>query len=329
MRPLRRILVAIKDPAAKLPPAVVKAAQLAQAVGAHLELFHAISTPLYFDAYPPDDTVPNIERRTRHESLNLLERMATKLRAEGLDVGVSATWDFPAYEAIVRRARRDGADLIVAERHAKPHIAPGLMHLTDWELLRASAVPVLLVKTTEAYQRPVVLAAVDPDHARSKPAALDREILAVARSVSEALRGTLHAVNAYVPFPVIQPPTSQILSEKAVKKLVDETKRAAKRSFLRLVQPARLPESRCHLVGRHPIDAIEQIARKTESRIVVMGAVSRSGLKRFFFGNTAEALLDTLNCDMLIVKPPGFASRVHKRIRGSRLAAPPPYMPFM
>jgi hypothetical protein len=39
-------------------------------------------------------------------------------------------------------------------------------------------------------------------------------------------------------------------------------------------------------------------------------------------------LLDSLNCDMLIIKPPGFASRIEKRIRGVRFAAPP-YMPVL
>jgi hypothetical protein len=47
MRSIRRILVALKDPAAEAAPALVKAEQLAKALGAELELFHAIATPLY------------------------------------------------------------------------------------------------------------------------------------------------------------------------------------------------------------------------------------------------------------------------------------------
>jgi universal stress protein E len=39
---------------------------------------------------------------------------------------------------------------------------------------------------------------------------------------------------------------------------------------------------------------------------VVMGAVSRSGLKGLFIGNTAEDVLDRLHCDLVIVKPKGF-----------------------
>jgi len=64
------------------------------------------------------------------------------------------------------------------------------------------------------------------------------------------------------------------------------------------------------------INAIEVTARKYNSAIVVMGALSRSGLKRFFIGNTAESLLDSLPCDVLIVKPDGFSSPVQRRRRG-------------
>jgi universal stress protein E len=322
MRPIRRILVAIKDPTAKSLPAVTKGAQLARAFDAHLELFHGIATPLYVDAYSYEESIPEIERKTRAEKLEQLEVIAQKLRQSGLDVSISAAWDYPVHEAVVRRASRDKADLIVAECHGKPHIMPGLLHLTDWELLRTSPVPVLLVKTPTPYRRPVVLAAVDPAHAFSKPAKLDDEILKIAKTVSQALRGPLHAVHAYVPVPAAVP-TRQLLSESAMKQLAAQTHKAARRTFSKAVRAANIPTARCHLVARHPIDAIAQTARKTGTGIVVMGAISRSGLRRFFFGNTAEALLDSLTCDLLIVKPTEFASRVDKRIRGVRFAAPP------
>jgi hypothetical protein len=45
------------------------------------------------------------------------------------------------------------------------------------------------------------------------------------------------------------------------------------------------------LVPEYPIDAIPRVARQARSAIVVLGAISRSGLKRLFIGNTAERLL--------------------------------------
>jgi hypothetical protein len=44
-----------------------------------------------------------------------------------------------------------------------------------------------------------------------------------------------------------------------------------------------------------------------------MGAVSRSGLKRLFIGNTAERTIDRLSCDVLIVKSSDFRRRVARR----------------
>ncbi|MGL1102669.1 universal stress protein, partial [Vibrio parahaemolyticus] len=55
------------------------------------------------------------------------------------------------------------------------------------------------------------------------------------------------------------------------------------------------------------------------SSIVVMGAVSRSGLKRLFIGNTAERTLDLLSCDVLIVKPAQFTNHLPRGRRGARM----------
>ena len=62
-----------------------------------------------------------------------------------------------------------------------------------------------------------------------------------------------------------------------------------------------------------------KVARDVRSAIVVMGGVSRSGLKRLFIGNTAERILDQLACDVLVVKPPRFASDVSRAKRETRL----------
>jgi len=50
--------------------------------------------------------------------------------------------------------------------------------------------------------------------------------------------------------------------------------------------------------------------RRARVGIVVMGAVSRSAMARLFIGNTAERVLDHVGCDVLIVKPRGFRSKI-------------------
>jgi hypothetical protein len=76
------------------------------------------------------------------------------------------------------------------------------------------------------------------------------------------------------------------------------------------------------------VTGISTVARKVGADLVVMGAVSRSGLKRLFIGNTAERVLNTLPCDVLVVKPAHFEKRVAAKSRGMRLIAPQPLMPM-
>ena len=323
MNAIRRILVAVKDPKAKSFPAVDKAAQLARAFGAELELFHSISMPLYIEALGPSNkSLPELEHTWRQELTRHLEVAAKRAKKFGVEATINVQWDYPVYEAVLRRAKKIKADLIVAGCHDGKHHAAGLLQLSDWELLRLSPVPVLLVKNATPYKNPVVLAAIDPLHTFAKPARLDGEILKTGTAFKSALRGTLHAVHAYVPMLVGLPP-SEYLKPDLAARLDTGAKGLVKTSFEREVRAASIPPARRHLVGKHQLDAIPETVRKTGSAIVVMGAISRSGLKRFFIGNTAEQLIDRVDCDVLIVKPPHFKNDVRRGSRGVHLLAAP------
>jgi universal stress protein E len=322
MAAIRRILVAVKDPRASRLPAVRKAARLAAASGAELVLFHAIAEPLYVGGV--DGTVatlydhpPDAERRAREAQHARLERIARRLRRTGLKVAVSVAWDYPAFEAVIREACRIGAGLIVAEQHAGRHLAAALLQLNDWELLRRSPMPVLLVRRAGPYRRPIVLAAVDPDHTYAKPARLNQQILRLGAQVARSLGGSLHAAYAYVPLPLTAF-SGGALSDEEVGSLESRAARVARAKLQRTVHAVEIPRSRQHILDRHPVDAIAQLAARLGSAIVVMGALSRSGMSRLLIGNTAERLLDRLGCDLLIVKPPGLVKPPPRVPRGAR-----------
>lgn len=320
MPSIRRVLVAIKNTSSSNPPTVIKAAQLARGLGARLELFHAIDSPVHLDTRSPTDRrVKLMKQRVEARYLRSLERIASGVRQRDLKVTTAVDWDYPSYEAVVRRAQRTHADLIVAERHRGRHVAPWLLHMADWELLRLSPVPVLIVKSARRYQHPVVLAAVDPTHVFAKPAKLDGEILHLGSTVTRALRGTLHVTHAYVPMPtdMPEPPFGAHLTADIEGRALAR----ARTAFETCLQSTGIPTARRHLVEDRPMLAIPQVARRTRSSMVVMGAISRSGLKAAFIGNTAERVLDDLTCDLLVVKPRQFANRVPRAKRGVRIAA--------
>jgi universal stress protein E len=70
-----------------------------------------------------------------------------------------------------------------------------------------------------------------------------------------------------------------------------------------------------HLGHGHPVEVLQELAKRLRAGVVVMGAIARSRLKRAVLGNTAEQVLEWLPCDVLVVKPDGFRSPVGPRGR--------------
>lgn len=320
MRPIKRILVAVKDPTAKSLPAVAKATQLATGLGAELVLFHDIATPLYADMlYARNVDLKSLQRDQLARRRGQLETIAARVRRHGLSVSIVAEWDFPAAEAIVRQAWKQRADLVVAEVHeGGKHRARWLLSYTDWELLRDCPVPLLLVKNKALYRHPKLLATIDPLHAFAKPASLDREILRTGAQVTHALEGELHALHVFSPpMPIMPPLAMGPMVDVSTPR--DETEAEARKRFMAELGGFEVKRSARHLVAGRPTEVIPTVAKKLRSAIVIMGAVSRSGLKRIFVGNTAESVIDSLSCDVLIVKPPKFEAKVPRASRGVQI----------
>lgn len=173
----------------------------------------------------------------------------------------------------------------------------------------------------------MVLAAIDPTHANAKPTHLDDEILSAAVAMRRALRGSLHVVHAFVPIPTDATP-AELLNEDAAEKLEARARVKARTRLDSALGKVRVPRGHRHLPGEPPSHAIPRLARRIHSDIVVMGAVSRSGVRRLLIGNTAERIVDDLGCDVLVVKPREFSSRVRSQRRGMQFVTTPMPLPY-
>jgi universal stress protein E len=316
----RRILFAIRNPEAARQPALAKAIQVARARGATLEMFHAICDPVFIGLDRlADHSVDTLRERVETEARTALGRLCAKARSHGVEARAALEWDYPPHEAVVRRAQAIKAELIIAEFHKGARTRAWLMHLTDWELIRLTPVPLLLIRKGKPYRRPLTLAAVDPVHAHAKPTRLDERILAAATEFSQGLRGTLHVMHANYPSIVgLAAPELGTWSTLTLDELLDQERAA----FEEFRTNMRVPRTRAHLVEGNPATQIPRVAKKLGADVVVMGALSRSGLKRVFIGNTAERVLGALDCDVLVVKPAEFVPRVAAAPRGIRVQAP-------
>jgi nucleotide-binding universal stress UspA family protein len=67
---------------------------------------------------------------------------------------------------------------------------------------------------------------------------------------------------------------------------------------------------RAHLIKGSARKEVPTLSRHLEADLIVMGTVARTGIPGFIMGNTAEAILNQIDCSVLAVKPPGFVTPV-------------------
>jgi universal stress protein E len=328
MQPIRKILVAVKNPDLRRHAIADKAIYLAKTLGASIEFFHAISEPVLMDVQPlTGHSLAEIKREALNLRQKRLDKLIDRACAAGIESGATVEWGFPPHEAIVRRAVRCRADLIVAECHeGRRH--KWLMRLTDWELLRTSPVPVLLLKNSKPWRRNTVLAAVDPSHAHSKPSGLDEIIVAKGKQLTKAMSGTLHLMHATYPSAFGLTLGDPAIDAETLAATYEQQKEKARKDFAAFAEGAKVPRKRRHVIDRDPASGIAAVAKVMKADVVVMGAVSRSGIKRLLIGNTAEKVLGSIPCDVLVVKPAHFEKRVETASRGIRVVAPQPIVPL-
>jgi universal stress protein E len=223
-------------------------------------------------------------------------------------VTVDVRWDYPLHDAIVRKVLDCNADLVVKDTHYHSVLKRSIFSNTDWSLIRNCPSTLLLVKPRPPGQKPCFVAAVDPLHERDKPADLDNKILTTAGELSAALGGELHAFHAYDIAAALAVSTDSLTMPIALpmREFSDAMRTQHTDAVNELCAKHGVPAERIHVHQGGTRELLMTLTDQLRADAVVMGAVSRSGLKGLFLGNTAEDVLDRLHCDLIIVKPEGF-----------------------
>lgn len=291
-----------------------RAAWLAKNVGAELELYIC-----YYNEYLAGDRLfdsPSLEKARKeviagHEKH--LEKLAEPLRASGIVVRTSSTWDHPLFEGIVRHTVSGGADIVFKDTHHHSAVSRALLTNTDWNLIRTCPVPLWLVKPREFPETPVFLAAIDPLNEHDKPAALDDEILVLAKTLAEKSAGEVRAFHSYDPRIAVATATANAYIPVSLPfdEIEEQMREQHEKRFNEVVKFHGIEDDKVHLVAGLTHEELPQLASDLDAAIVVMGAVARNRWKRLFIGATAERTLEHLPCDLLIVKPDWFRTPVH------------------
>jgi universal stress protein E len=305
---LKRILVAVKPWQRGLPLAANHARQLAKLADAQLQLLGTV-----FDAAAAagNERGEQAARVVRDRALGAartdLERQARSLRDWGANVVTKTVWGVPPYEGILAAAREWRADLVVIGAH-EPDLRHTRLTDTDWQLMRRAECPLLLVKSPSFAGYRTIVAAVDPLHGHDEPYGLDRAVLGAGRSIADACGSTLRAVYAYAGAEsfalasAVQVAPGVFYGDENVEEL-------HRRAVNELAEQFGISAADVDLVTGSVPDAVVDTVAKRAADLVVVGMPRRRGVVAAVIGSTAELVVPTVACDVLIVPAPAVAQR--------------------
>ena len=314
---IRRML-AVVDQASldnnEIPATLTRAIQLAIYEDSEIFLITCLHFPVVEATHLlSPNQADEVQQALTDQYRSKLTALTDRFHKENIRFNVDVVWHSPIYHAIIEKVKTLQPDLLLKQVNEHGVIARRLTNLTDIQLMKEAPVPTLLVKNPSLPSPMSVIAALDPAHRLNLKTKLDNRVLSAANSLANQLAAPLHAVHCF------DPSYWEILLESVKSaeiwadifpsdhqgdknKVVTLLKERHQRDFSQTCKDTISDPANMHLVDGQVTTALPQQADKLRAGVVVVGTTFRTG----FLGSTAEALVDTLNCDILAIKPLDF-----------------------
>jgi universal stress protein E len=297
-----------------------RAAILAEENGARLNVIEVLEEVSPDIGVPVPVLLTDALRNTMiEESREQMEALVAPLRRK-IDISVKVLTGTSFLE-IIREVLRNHHDLVIKAAD-KGGLITRVFGSTDMHLLRKCPCPVWLHKHghDKPYHR--ILAAVDLDETGGVEGedAFNREIMDLAVSLAQREHSELYVGHAWYPKGAEQLQTRPSgLTEEEINDYIDETQACAERRLNTLLGKAETWVGRdvWHHVKPQPRlvkglarRAIPDMAEALEVELIVMGTLGRAGIGGILIGNTAETILNRIDCSVMAIKPRGFVTPV-------------------
>lgn len=300
-------------------PALARTRALALAGGATVHLF-------LFEHESAIEAVAHVSREVAglaqeaflRQRSEWLQAHAAALRTDGIDVQVHVVWGAPAHERILDKVLELEPDLLIKDIERQPLLKRMLLTPLDWRLLRLCPAPLMLVGGQGPAQPRRLVVAIDPVDETHAAGRLNPRLLEAARKLPGAETVDLaHAFEPVAALAIGEPLGSAIWLNE-----VSESLRELGARHLHAFAAAHdVPPAHRHLLAGPPAFALPALVARLDADLLVLGTVQRRGLERLVIGSTAERIVQHADCDILAIKPAGFAARL---VELRRQRSPPP-----
>jgi nucleotide-binding universal stress UspA family protein len=299
----------VLNPEVEVTATVDKAVSLARQNNARMTLFSVVEKHPELRRYPEKPPL-DVMREITAERREWLERQLQPIREQGVDALAIVVAGIPFLE-IIHQVLREQHDLVITTAEEKKGLRTRVFGTTSMHLMRKCPCPVWVVKRAQTRPYARILAAVDPSLYDPKRDSLNPLILQLAGSMARKEAAELHIVHVWYLFGEHYV-RSRGMTGKHLQEAKAQEKLQHKQRFDTLLGRVDVTDlkPRLHLVEGDPDERIPELVMEQGIDLLVMGSVCRTGIAGLLIGNTAEEVLNQVDCSVLTLKPEGFITPV-------------------
>ncbi len=238
-----------------------------------------------------------------------LKTIIASLKAD-IEIDCQVVWHNRPFEAIVERVINDDYDLVIKGTHQHDKLKSVVFTPTDWHILRKCPCPVLLVKDHEWPSNGNILAAINVGSDETEHHSLNNKITTEANQLANLIQANVHLVNSFPGTPVN---IAIEIPEFNSTEYNDTMQKHHEQAMISHANQFGISVINTHVEEGLPETVIAHVATKIDAELVILGTVGRTGISAALIGNTAEHVIDQLNCDVLALKPEGYISPLQEQ----------------
>ncbi len=307
MKRFRNILVSV-DSRAEALPALDWGVKLAEQFGSRLTVVDTVPDfPWYLQLALTEHE--HVRELLLHERRELLAGWVQPLKERGLAVNAEVLVGRTSTQ-LIGEVQRGGYDLVIRVSKGTASRRSGFLGTTSMKLLRKCPCPVWIVKPEPQPSFKCVVAAIDPVTRDPEHQELNERILTLAGSICEAQQGALQVVHVWSIYgeTLLRPRASTEEWDRVEASILSDVEESLAETLAPHGIPLRDP--RVNIVRGEPGVEIPRFVRDRAADLLVMGTVGRSGVAGALMGNTAEMILNSVDCGVLALKPSAFTCPV-------------------
>ncbi|MCG9728472.1 universal stress protein [Shewanella sp. Isolate13] len=258
---------------------------LANQLGLQPEVMNYSYESLSGDAYYNPRIAASVRAQILAEDEAYVQNTLAQLKAS--NTPSTTLWCKNLSEHACKKAHPDDYAMMLKSIHESAHFLPA-----DWQLIRHTKVPLMLLSNNPLNRVKSILMAIDLGTNDASKQALNQAIIMQANRLATATGYELH-LGFVIRLPKVLRDMDLVNSRSLIKEAYQKHQQE--------IEKIGLEQDRVHILAGDADMCLFELSCRLKAEYLVMGARQRQGILGYIVGNTAESILTRIRSNVLVV----------------------------